>query len=695
MKKLKISYDLNGQIVSYEDNALHFEQENDSLKICADIETDYSVRAYIKASNNNSMVTEEIVKSDDGYEFIVGEKYMSKGALYVGFEVFNNDGYIERYEPLKVYIESFVNLGSGSSDNVYVVTARINNVETLSADEAAYVENVGTSKDLLLNIGIPQGVQGIQGIQGPKGDKGDRGDKGDKGEAFTYDDFTTEQLANLKGDKGEQGVQGIQGIQGEKGDTGEQGVQGESGFTPYIGENGNWFIDETDLSVSATGYIENIDTTLTKIGYAADAKAVGDKIIEVNEDITNYIEKRYEKYLTARNILDPSLYTTGYYLDFTDGVTHMNRDSATITEQFISIKEYTSSLYFMLSDEAFNSLVVSGYEPICAIYCYNEDEYLGYKSYQMKNKKKCTFSLYSGTTHVKIYYGTTLVAGKDTCLSYENLDVFEEFQAELRLKDIHAPECSKKWQEYSPLYGKTIVNFGDSIFGNKRPPNDISTAIATATGATVYNCGFGGCRMANHNTNWDAFSMYRLAYAIANNDFSLQDAVDVSSVSGMPSYFSESRDLLKAIDFNKVDIITIAYGTNDFTANIDLDSESDKYDCSTYAGALRYSIEQLLGAYPHLKIFVCGQAYRFWMDSENNFTEDSDSKLNSDGNKLTDFVAKTKDVSNEYKVKFIDNYYELGFNKCNRSHWFPDNDGTHPNIGGNRLMAEHIVSNLF
>ena len=242
---------------------------------------------------------------------------------------------------------------------------------------------------------------------------------------------------------------------------------------------------------------------------------------------------------------------------------------------------------------------------------------------------------------------------------------------------------------------KVIVNFGDSIFGNKRPPNDISTEIANITGATVYNLGFGGCRMSQHNSNWDAFSMYRIANAIATNDFSIQDAVDVSSVSGMPSYFIETRTLLESINFNDVDIITIAYGTNDFTANVNLDSDSNIYDITTFAGALRHSIEKLLGKYPHLKIFVCGQTYRFWMDSEGVFTDDSDTRTNSNGAKLTDFVAKTKDVSKDYHLKFIDNYYELGINKYNRSHWFPSNDGTHHNPLGGKLIAEHMANELY
>ena len=84
----------------------------------------------------------------------------------------------------------------------------------------------------------PQGIQGAkgetgeQGIQGPKGDPGEQGPrgeqgiqgpKGDTGDPFTYDMFTSEQLAALKGEKG------------EKGDTGPQGEPGAvEAFVKYV-----------------------------------------------------------------------------------------------------------------------------------------------------------------------------------------------------------------------------------------------------------------------------------------------------------------------------------------------------------------------------------------------------------------------------------------------------------------------------
>ena len=68
--------------------------------------------------------------------------------------------------------------------------------------------------------------------------QGAKGDQGEKGDPFTYDDFTSEQLAALKGPKGDTGATGpkgdkgdtgSQGPKGDKGDKGDQGIQGETG----------------------------------------------------------------------------------------------------------------------------------------------------------------------------------------------------------------------------------------------------------------------------------------------------------------------------------------------------------------------------------------------------------------------------------------------------------------------------------
>ena len=68
---------------------------------------------------------------------------------------------------------------------------------------------------------------------------GDTGQKGDTGDAFTYEDFTSEQLAGLKGEKGDTGQAGPKGDTGDKGETGETGSKGDKGETGATGEKGD------------------------------------------------------------------------------------------------------------------------------------------------------------------------------------------------------------------------------------------------------------------------------------------------------------------------------------------------------------------------------------------------------------------------------------------------------------------------
>ena len=82
-------------------------------------------------------------------------------------------------------------------------------------------------------------AQGIQGEKGDKGDQGIQGEKGDKGDQ------------GIQGEKGDKGDQGIQGEKGDKGDQGDKGEKGENGLTPYVGNNGNWWIGEEDTGIAS------------------------------------------------------------------------------------------------------------------------------------------------------------------------------------------------------------------------------------------------------------------------------------------------------------------------------------------------------------------------------------------------------------------------------------------------------------
>lgn len=239
------------------------------------------------------------------------------------------------------------------------------------------------------------------------------------------------------------------------------------------------------------------------------------------------------------------------------------------------------------------------------------------------------------------------------------------------------------------LYGKKVVCFGDSLFGMYRGADSAPAFIAAETGATVYNVGFGGCRMAVHPTSgYGAFSMWALAKAIAENDWATQDA----QASSGSSYFTEQLALLKSIDFSKVDIAVIHYGTNDFASGngVPIDNASDHDDYNSLCGALRYSLDKLLGKYPKLRIYVSLPVYRFWTDS--GTTTYAETYLNKNGETLPEFVEALRGVAAEYNLPVIDGYYGLGINKANAATFL--SDGTHHNVAGRERFGRYIGSNL-
>lgn len=257
-----------------------------------------------------------------------------------------------------------------------------------------------------------------------------------------------------------------------------------------------------------------------------------------------------------------------------------------------------------------------------------------------------------------------------------------------------------RWNQLNGKYPKlehsTIVNFGDSIFGNTQDETSISGYISQFGNCTAHNVGFGGCRMAQHHTSfWDAFSMYRLAYAVTTGDFSVQEQALIDGSGTLPSYFSGHLEILKNLNFNNVDYITIAYGTNDYTGGVLIDNETDFEDTTTFSGALRYTLRLLFERYPHLKVLVISPAYRFWSDESGEFSSDSDTRVfYSNGQALPDFVEAVQEVSKEFKTPWLDQYFELGINKYNRLEYFNASDGTHPIETGRLKMAEKISSSL-
>lgn len=230
----------------------------------------------------------------------------------------------------------------------------------------------------------------------------------------------------------------------------------------------------------------------------------------------------------------------------------------------------------------------------------------------------------------------------------------------------------------------SIVNLGDSIFGNNNSITSISNLIAYNMGNTVYNCAFGGTRMVargSTDTGYDKFDFSTLINSIVSGDFSEQENA-INSYS-LPSLYRDRLNTLKAVDFNKVKIITLNHGTNDYTSSITPSSFKEKY---------KETVGKLQTAFPNINVVLITPTWRCWLNNDGSFKEDGTTRLYSNYT-LYDYVDAVKDVSKEMNVSLID-LYNIGINKYNWSNFFSESDTTHQNENGRRKIADVISRSL-
>lgn len=239
--------------------------------------------------------------------------------------------------------------------------------------------------------------------------------------------------------------------------------------------------------------------------------------------------------------------------------------------------------------------------------------------------------------------------------------------------------------------GKTIVNIGDSIFGNY-DSQSITTYLAQFSGATVHNCGFGGTCAADTvhpGTPSQPFDFPNLANAIcgvitvdgSTNPWKAQDDA-MEQYSGWATY-QKHLALIKSIDFSKVDVLTIAFGTNDWGIGTKTLAE--------IKAALKTGIELINKTYPKMKIVLICPIWRYLNgQSSDTLARGTDAKT------LEDYSAEYESLAKELKVPFLDTYHNLTFNANNRDKFYVETgtESTHLNPDGRKMYAELIDGKL-
>jgi lysophospholipase L1-like esterase len=240
-----------------------------------------------------------------------------------------------------------------------------------------------------------------------------------------------------------------------------------------------------------------------------------------------------------------------------------------------------------------------------------------------------------------------------------------------------------------PKTGKNVVCLGDSITEN----GDYPVRLATLTGATVTNCGFGGSRMAFSTGDYAYLSFHKLADYIASGNYTeLTDAC--ARLAGSP-VFDDNIAIaarLAGTDWSTVDYLVAAYGTNDYgSPDVPLGVVTDTTG-ATFKGTINYAVNKICTAYPNIKILFVSPIYRSRYDA-NGDGHDSDTWANTRGNYMLEFVDAMKEMASLNKMPCIDMYRTSGINKYTAATLL--SDGLHPTNGaGYQRVAEKVAAGL-
>ena len=147
-------------------------------------------------------------------------------------------------------------------------------------------------------------------------------------------------------------------------------------------------------------------------------------------------------------------------------------------------------------------------------------------------------------------------------------------------------------------------------------------------------------------------------------------------------------DDLSKVDFDKVKILIITHGTNDYNNGNLLDNPKDPYDEATFGGALRSSLKLLQEHYPDLRIILMTPVY-CEIGTQGEFKSYNTS---FGGGTLEAYVSMEQEIAAEYGVEILDAYHESGIWEENIEEYLFDY--LHPNEAGNILLGNFVADYL-
>ena len=255
-------------------------------------------------------------------------------------------------------------------------------------------------------------------------------------------------------------------------------------------------------------------------------------------------------------------------------------------------------------------------------------------------------------------------------------------------------------RQQSPLYGKTIVCFGDSITEfNDSDGKGWSDYLATMSGANVIRAGIGGTQLATRKEvietptdyleAYGAIDISNLVKAWATKDWTAVDNAITWLASNKSDDNSAAIERLKATSIENVDIVIIFGGSNDFN-NSTFGTPTDINPVGNTCGGINQVVDSIQAAKPNMPIYFFTPIPRMatpeiWCDEYRINDKDSEGRSLS----FPSLIERIQECVRYNHLPCCDMFNALGINRKNILTYAPD--GVHP-TKAYPLVANRIYS---
>lgn len=237
------------------------------------------------------------------------------------------------------------------------------------------------------------------------------------------------------------------------------------------------------------------------------------------------------------------------------------------------------------------------------------------------------------------------------------------------------------------------VVFGDSVFTDIGNITSIPDRLADALDMAVYNASLGGTcasrleKERRQDSARGSMSLVGLTKAVRGMDFRVQQSAIIRESNMEP--FPEIIAGLAEIDFDRVEMVLIGKGINDYHGGVPVDNSEDPYDEYTFLGAIRSAVKDLRERNPDVRILLATPTYTWYTEQGLTCEE-----LDNGGGLLEDYVNAELELARELDVEAVDLYHDFFSHESFRDWEQYTLDGVHPNEEGREKIVREIADFL-